>query len=103
MKVVKKLAAKLKIEFAAKFCYPLSYVLGLQREIFFIVKAELSHFDHPLKAKLNQLLVYHTSFSFSTHIRHFPFYFSLSPMRVRAFWYYYIKTKGKFEVSFNFL
>jgi hypothetical protein len=43
MIVVKKLAAKLKIELAAKLSDPLSYMLRLKFKILLIIKTDLTH------------------------------------------------------------
>jgi hypothetical protein len=44
--VVKKLAAKLKIELAAKLGYPLADMLGLKFKILFVIKTDLTHVNH---------------------------------------------------------
>ena len=47
MKVVEKLAAEFKVQFAAEFGDAVANVLGLQLYVFFVVKTDSVHSEHP--------------------------------------------------------
>ena len=58
VKVVKQLAAKLHIKLAAKLAQPVPYMLGLQGQVFFVIKTQF-HISPQIMEMLKQILKYY--------------------------------------------